>query len=248
MAHPQSMYRNQIIRALTPEDFGGLAPHLTAVRLDYRLDLEKANKPVERICFPESGIISVVARSEGLSTIEVGLVGREGMTGLPVVMGETQSPQDTYVQVPGVGHWVESSALSVLLQIQPTMRQLMVGDSHVFTTQIAQTALANGRAKIDARLARWILMAADRLEGPEMPLTHELMALMLGVRRPGVTDSLHRLEGEHMIRARRASITVRNRPALEALADGSYGVPEQEYRRVMGEGDQPTQTPLKIVA
>ena len=249
MPQPQSAYRNQIIRALAREDFDGLAPHLTAVSLEPRMDLEMANQTILRICFPESGVISVVARSEGLSTIEVGLVGYEGMTGLAVVMGETQSPQDTYVQVAGAGHWLEAMALGALLDVHPAMRRLMVAYANVFTTQIAQTALANGRAKIDARLARWILMAADRLDGPEMPLTHELLALMLGVRRPGVTDSLHRLEGEHMIRARRASISIRDRAALEVLADGSYGVPEQEYRRVLGAGaSSPEATPRIAVS
>ena len=113
------------------------------------------------------------------------------------------------------------------------MRQVMIRYAHVFTTQLAQTALANGRAKIDARLARWLLMAADRLDNADMPLTHDLMAVMLGVRRPGVTDALHRLEGEHMIRAKRASVTITDRVALEAVAGGSYGVAEREYRRVM---------------
>jgi hypothetical protein len=160
MPQPQHVCRNQILRALPPEDFDALAPHLSAVRLDFRLDLETANRLILRVCFPDSGIISVVARSEGLRTIEVGLVGREGMTGLPVIMGETQSPQDTYVQVPGIGHCLEATALSALLKSHPAMHQLMLGYAHVFTTQIAQTALSNGRAKIDARLARWLLMAA----------------------------------------------------------------------------------------
>jgi CRP-like cAMP-binding protein len=246
VVQPQAAYRNEIIRALAPDDFASLAPHLTAIRLDLRLDLEMANRTIRRVCFPETGIISVVATSEGLGTIEVGLVGREGMTGLAIVMGETQSPQDTYVQVVGRGHWLEATVLSAVLALRPAMREFMIGYANVFTTQIAQTALANGRAKIDARLARWILMAADRLDGPDLPLTHELMALMLGVRRPGVTDSLHRLEGDRMIRARRGFLSIRDRPALEALADGSYGAPEQEYRRVMG--GSPTLSPRPVVS
>jgi CRP-like cAMP-binding protein len=246
MVQPQYAYRNQIIGALTPEDFDAMRSHLAPVRLDLRLDLEIANEPIRRVCFPESGIISVVAKSEGLGTIEVGLVGHEGMTGVPVIMGDTRWPQNTYVQVPVAGHWLEAAALRTLLDASPAMREMMVSYALVFAIQIAQTALANGRAKIDARLARWILMAADRLEDPEMPLTHELLALMLGVRRPGVTDSLHRLEGEHMVKARRGFIAIRDRTALEALAGGSYGVPEREYRRVMGQGASPPETPVMI--
>lgn len=234
MAQPQSAFRNQIIQALPPKDFDALAPHLAPVSLDFRLDLEVADRPIQRVCFPESGIVSVVAGSKVLNTIEVGLIGHEGMTGLAVVMGDIQSPQNTYVQVSGTGYWVEAVELAVLLDDRPPMRRLMVGYASVFTTQIAQTALSNGRANIESRLARWLLMAADRLDTGDMSLTHELIAVMLGVRRPGVTDALHRLEGEHMIKAKRAQITITDRAALEALTGDSYGVPEREYRRVMG--------------
>ncbi len=103
-----------------------------------------------------------------------------------------------------------------------------------FLTQTTQTALANGHARIDQRLARWLLMAMDRLGTAELPLTHELMALMLGVRRPGVTDALHRLEGDGLIRARRGVVTIRNRDALEQKSAGCYGAAEAEYRRLMG--------------
>ncbi len=114
------------------------------------------------------------------------------------------------------------------------MRRMMLSYAHVFTTQIAQTALANGRAKIEARVARSLLMVADRIGGLEMPLTHELLAVMLGVRRPGVTDAIHLLEGEHAIRARRGAITIQDRDRLEALAGGTYGISEREHHRVLG--------------
>jgi CRP-like cAMP-binding protein len=244
MVHSQFTYRNQIIRALAPDDFAELASHLVAVSLDFKLDLENPDEPIRRVCFPESGIVSVVTQSEGLRSIEVGLVGREGMTGLAVVMGDTQSPQHTYVQVPGAGHSIDATTLRTVLDRHPTMRRLMFGYAHFFTSQIAQTALANGRARMDARLARWLLMASDRLDDDEMPLTHELLAVTLGVRRPGVTDALNRLEGEHMIRAKRAAITIRDRHALEGVAGDAYGGPEREYRRLMG-GDLPKETGLR---
>ncbi len=234
MTQPQSAYRNQILRTLAPEDFAALAPLLRPVRLDYLLDLEKAGAPIERVCFPDSGIVSVVATSEDLGTIEVGLIGWEGMTGLAVVMGTTQSSQNTYVQARGRGHWVEAGTFASLLDHRPAMRKLMLGYAHVFTCQIVQTALANGRAKIDKRLARWLLMAADRLDDAEMPLTHELMAVMLGVRRPGVTDALHLLEGKLLIKAKRGAVAIRDRAGLEAVAGGAYGVPEQEYCKTLG--------------
>jgi DNA-binding FadR family transcriptional regulator len=100
---------------------------------------------------------------------------------------------------------------------------------------MAHTALANGRHTLSQRLARWLLMSQDRLERNEIPLTHEFLSLMLGVRRPGVTEALHMLEGEHIIKAVRGSITILDREKLERVAADSYGVPEAAYARLIGE-------------
>jgi CRP-like cAMP-binding protein len=233
---PQYAYRNRLIRGLVAEDFEAISPFLEAVPLGFHLSLGVANRPIERICFPETGIISVVVAGKDLGELEIGVVGYEGMTGLAIVAGDTQSPEDIYVQAPGRGHWMHAEALASLLERHGAMSRAMRGFAHVFASQIAQTALANGRANIDVRLARWLLMAADRIGATDMPLTHDLLSVMLGVRRPGVTDALHRLEGDHFIQARRAAISIRNREGLEALAGGAYGVPEREYRRVLGSG------------
>ncbi len=186
------------------------------------------------MCFPETAIISVVARNHGGRSIEAGLIGFDGMTGIAVVLGDDQSPNETYVQLAGVGHVISAADLKSALDDLPDMRLTFLRYAHTFMVQTAQTALANGRAKIDERLARWLLMASDRVEDPEMNLTHEFLSLMLGVRRPGVTDALHRLEGEHLIRARRSSISIRDRAGLELVADGSYGVSERDYERLFG--------------
>ena len=100
--------------------------------------------------------------------------------------------------------------------------------------QMAHTALANGRHTLTQRLARWLLMSQDRLERDEIPLTHEFLSLMLGVRRPGVTEALHLLEGEHIVKAVRGSVTILDRAKLEAVASDSYGTPEAEYARLIG--------------
>ena len=102
------------------------------------------------------------------------------------------------------------------------------------STQTAFTALSNAVHQIDERLARWILMCDDRLDGADMPLTHEFMSIMLAVRRPSVTTALHILEGNRLIRAERGCIVVRDRAGLEEFAGDSYGVPEREYERLIG--------------
>ena len=100
--------------------------------------------------------------------------------------------------------------------------------------QTAQTAISNARAKLNERLARWILMADDRIDGSRLPLTHEFLSLMLGVRRAGVTEALHALESEGLIRASRGEIIVRSRKGIERRAGDSYGIPEAEFRRLIG--------------
>jgi CRP-like cAMP-binding protein len=113
------------------------------------------------------------------------------------------------------------------------VRALLLRYAHVFMVQVAATALADGRYSIEQRLARWLLMCHDR-NGDDLALTHEFLALMLGVRRPGVTESLHILEGERMIKAQRGLITILDRQKLEARAGDSYGTPEAEYERLIG--------------
>ena len=240
----QSEYSNSLILSLSSEDFLSLKPYLELATLDLDSVLGKANVPVDHVCFPESGIISVLAAAEGLASIEVGLVGFEGVTGLAVIMGDVQSPEETYVLAPGRGHRVTAVAMAGLIQDRPTLRQSMLGFARVFATQIAQTALTNARARIEVRLARALLMVADRIGDREILLTHDQLSAMLGVRRPGITDAIHRLEGDLLIRARRGSLTIRDRAALEAKADGFYGVPEREYERVVGPVSRPAHVEL----
>jgi CRP-like cAMP-binding protein len=238
--------RNHLLRRLSPAEFRALEPDLQPVRLVPGDGFEKPDAPIERICFPESGIISVVAVGKLDHRIEAGLVGYEGMTGSAVVLGDDRSPHDTFVQVEGRGHAIGADRLRAAMDAHPGMRRLMMLYVQAFAVQTAHTALANGRAKIDERLARWLAMAHDRYEQRELSLTHELLSLMLGVRRAGVTDAIHRLEGQGVLRARRGTILIRNRARLEEIASVSYGVPEATYRRLLG--DPNADRPLRPAA
>ena len=119
-------------------------------------------------------------------------------------------------------------------ECEPGLAQLATQFAQVFTVQTAHTAVANARAHIDQRLARWILMAHDRTGDKTIPLTHEFLSLMLGVRRAGVIDALQNLKRNTLIDTGRNQIVVRNRKGLERKAGSSYGVPEKEYRRLIG--------------
>jgi CRP-like cAMP-binding protein len=225
---------NALLQRLSEGDRARLAPDLARVSMAMRQPIEVANQSIDEVYFPERGIVSVVAKAPDGRQIEAGVIGREGMTGIAVVMGNHRSPNDAFIQVPGEAQRISADALRAALAYSPEMRAIFKRFVQVFMAQIAHTALANGRAKIEERLARWLLMAQDRLNGASIELTHELIALMLGVRRPGVTDALNALEGRGLIRSTRGAIRVIDRDGLIAGANGYYGVPEAEYERLLG--------------
>lgn len=225
---------NHLLSALSTADFTLLQAHLIPVGLELRRSVERANKPIRHVYFPEDGIISVVAASTRDRQSEVGLIGREGMTGINVVMGNDRSPHLSYVQVAGRGQYMKADSLRQAMKESASMREYFLHFAQAFMVQTAHTAVANGRANIEERLARWLLMAHDRLDGDELPLTHEFVALMLNVRRAGVTVALHGLNRKGLVSAKRGQIVVLNRAGLETAANGLYGIPEAEYRRLTG--------------
>lgn len=231
----QASINNRLLKFLSTSDFELLQPHLEPLKLELNAVVVPANEQIEHAYFLDSGIVSVVASRADSRVIEVGIYGREGMGGFPLLLGSDQSPHDQYMQLPGAGYRVETAAFLNAIERSETLRKLMLRYVHAFTTQTAQTALANSGSKIDERLARWLLMCHDRIDGDVLSLTHKFLAMMLGVRRAGVTDTIHILEGRGLIQAKRGEITIRARAKLERLAGASYGLPEAEYRRLIGE-------------
>ncbi len=225
---------NRILSRLSAEDFALLEPHLTAIDLPLRKQLEVSRRPIEHVYFPDSGILSVVANGDNKRSIEVGLIGREGMTGLAVVMGTDRSPHQTFVQSAGQGRRIPSDDLREAIHQSRPLHQKFLLYAHAFLLQTGYTAMANGRSKIEERLARWILMAHDRTDGDTLALTHEFLSIMLGVRRPGVTHAVNLLERIGLIHASRGTITVVDREGLEESSNGAYGTPESEFNRLFG--------------
>jgi CRP-like cAMP-binding protein len=215
-----STHPNQVLAALQPGDFARLQPHLRPLTLALRDDLEFPNQPIGRVVFPVSGLLSLIAH-QGEYQLEVGIVGRDGMTGTALLLGAEAPSQQCFVQVAGEGVSVETGEFKRALTDRPTLHASFLRYVHALLMQTAQTALANGRCTITERLARWLLMSQDRLGGNEVPLTHEFLSLMLGVRRSGVTEALHILERKGAIGNRRGLITVLRRRKLEDLAAGA---------------------------
>lgn len=232
MHAPQS--RNKLLSSLSSADFGLLQPDLEPVTLALKHVLEHPDKRVDSVYFPEAGFASVVAVQANDTKVEVGLIGREGMSGLTILLGNHRSPHSTYMQAPGRGQRIGAVKFRKAMHASASLHGLLLKYVQVFMIQTAHTAIANARSKLDQRLARWILMAHDRLEGDSLPLTHEFLSLMLGVRRAGVTEALHALQAEKLIRSARGAIIVLDRKGLVRRAGASYGVPEAELRRLLG--------------
>jgi CRP-like cAMP-binding protein len=226
--------RNRLLAALSQADLALLQPHLRSVPMAVFKEMERPNRRIETVFFMEAGIASVVAVQPDETRAEVGLIGREGMSGIAVVLGGDQSPHSTYIQVAGEGQGISANELRKAMDTSVTMRNLFLKFVQVFMVQTAHTAIANARAHIDQRLARWILMAHDRIGTQTVVLTHEFLSLMLGVRRAGVTEALQSLKRRKLIDTGRNKIVLRDRKGIERIARGSYGVPEKEYRRLIG--------------
>jgi CRP-like cAMP-binding protein len=225
---------NRLLGFLSPKNRDSLGPHMKRVTLALREELERPNEPIQSIYFPEDGIVSIVGTSPTMGNMEVGMIGKEGMTGLMVVLGNDQSPLTTFVQVAGSAMRIGADDLRREMQASASMRDLFLAYVQVFMVQTSQTAIANAAALLPQRLARWLLMCEDRLTSKHIPLTHEFLSIMLGVQRPGVTIAMGELESHGMIRAERAMISILDRPSMIKLTNGSYGVAEAQYERLFG--------------
>jgi CRP-like cAMP-binding protein len=212
-----------------------LAPHLEPVTLRERQVIEVPQKPIAHAYFLEIGVASVVAVDSEDHRIEVGVIGFEGVTGVPLIMGDARAQHSTYMQIPGSGHRIAADRLRTAIAQSESLRALMLKSAQGFMIQTAHTALANGRAKLEERLARWLLMAHDRMTSNAVPLTHEFLAVMLGVRRAGVTVAIHGFERKGLITTRRGQLTIANRAGIEQVAGSFYGTPESELKRLMGD-------------
>jgi CRP-like cAMP-binding protein len=230
----QTTPTNRILSRLSEGDFALIEPHLKPVDLPLRKQIEVSRRPIEHVYFPDSGILSVVANGDDKRRIEVGLIGREGMSGLAIVMGSDRTPHQTFVQSAGRGWRIKSDDLRDAIRKSQSLLQRFLLYGHAYLLQTGYTAMANGRSNIEDRLARWIMMAQDRTDGNTLSLTHEFLSIMLGVRRPGVTHALNALERMGYIQTSRGSITIIDRAALMENSNGAYGTPEAEFNRTFG--------------
>jgi CRP-like cAMP-binding protein len=227
---------NCILAGLARSDRSVLERRLEPVALKFRQRLETANRKIKNVYFIDSGLASVVAiGGPERRGAEVCIVGREGMTGVALLLGVDRSPFEIFVQVEGTGRCMPADALRDAMTASRSLAAWLTRYAHCFFVQAGHTALANAQGKIEERLARWLLMAHDRVAGDRLSLTHEFLSVVLGVRRAGVTTALNQLEARALILATRGCVRILDREGLEEAASGLYGVPESEFDRLFAD-------------
>ena len=225
--------RNRLLGVLSAADLAALGS-LEEVAIETRQILEAPGTPISHVYFVESGLASIVGTIGPNQSIEVGMIGFEGMTGTAVVLGDDRSSNEIVVQAAGTALRVSAGDLRKAMEKSPTLAGVFLRYVHTLFAQASHSAVANGRGRLDERLARWLLMWQDRLQSEDLKITHDFLSILLGVRRASVTVALHDLEGRSLVRSTRTLIKILDREGLRAAANGFYGIPEAEYDRTIG--------------
>jgi CRP-like cAMP-binding protein len=220
---------------LAPVDRATIEPHLEAVSVARGEPLLRATDASEHIYFPRGPLVSI----EQTNRVEVALIGSEGLVGWPALVGCKHSPYHATVRGrEGIVLKIGTSALVAIASVTPSLALVLSRFVNVISVQMAETIGAYAFHRIDMRIARWLLLRHDRLDGDEISVNHDEIADNLGTRRASITDCLHIIEGNGLVRCRRGRITVRDRTGLEALASGCYGAAESFYREISGVSDE----------
>jgi CRP-like cAMP-binding protein len=233
---PEDRPSNRLLTLLRKEDQERLRRDLEPVVLEYRRPLYNASEPIEFVHFIESGVGSLVLTMANGQAAEVGTIGNEGFVGLPVLLGDDRAPTSVYIQVPGVGLRMEAEMFRAELERSGPMRATMLRYAHAFFNQVAQSSACAALHTLEQRCCRWMLMTSDRMQSDEFLLTQEFLAMMLGVRRAGVSVAAAGLQRDGLIRYRRGNVTVIDRRGLEERSCECYGVSKTEFDRLLGAG------------
>jgi CRP-like cAMP-binding protein len=224
--------KNQILNALPKEDYARLEPHLEEVKLTLGQVLYHAEEPIKYVYFPNHAMASVIATTSEGECAEVGVIGREGVVGIDVLMGVDSTINECIIQLPDGALRIKTDIIRKEFKAGGALHDILLRYMHALMMQISQTALCNRLHSIEQRLARWLLMCHDRAKGDELTLTQEFLSIMLGVNRPTVTTSALVLQGGGFIKYSRGKITVIDRDGLEDFACDCYNVVKPEYDRL----------------
>jgi len=229
--------RNLILSQLPADEYAALSKHLVPVELPLEKRLSEPNQPIEFVYFLNTGLISTDAVTERGEQVEVGLIGREGFSGLPALLDQPQMSHMVIMQGAGEGFRIRSSVVRAEFLKGGTLQKLVHSFAYLQLVQITQSVLCNRMHEVEARLARWLLISADRMESEYLHLTQEFLAQMLGVQRSTVTVAAGELQRNGMIGYSRGRIHILDRTGLAAKACECYGIVNAVYDRMLKKGE-----------
>ncbi|AEF98519.1 Crp/Fnr family transcriptional regulator [Methylomonas methanica] len=224
---------NQLLAALPSDDLERLLFNSKTVELGFAEILSRAGQAVPHVYFPISSYVSLVTPVNNDTGLEVGLIGTEGMLGITLILGIDASPFEARVQGAGSALRMDSDVFLKEFERCSALQQTLKRYLYVNMSQLGQAAACNRYHRVEARLARWLLMTHDRAHADTFHVTHIFLAYILGVRRVGITKAAYSLQQQKLISYRRGDITILNRSGLEDMACSCYQIDQETYRRVL---------------
>jgi CRP-like cAMP-binding protein len=219
--------RNRILLSVPDTEYRLIRPHLKFLSLPHHLNLHEPHRTLKFVHFPNEGLISLVVELKEGKGVEAGLIGNEGAAGVPAVLGLSRSPLREIVQIAGSGFRMRVGALKEILRSTPHLQVILSRFAMGLAMQVAQTAACNRLHNIEQRLARWLLIAHDRVDSGIIPITHDFLATMLGANRPSVTLAAGILQRMQIIGYTRGAIRILNRNKLEQFACECHAIVQQ---------------------
>ncbi len=230
---PANPISNRLLGSLAAADLDPLRHHLEPVPLPHKQTLARPSMPIHHVYFPQEGMVSLVQPLENGAMIEVGMIGNEGFVGIPILLGTDSSPLEVMVQIPGSALRMQASAFRNETSRRTALMGVLLRYVQALHVQLSLTAACNGRHALTERLARWLLTAHDRSTSDQLPLSHEFLSFMLGVRRAGVTVAVGTLRAAGLIRNTHGQIHIIDRLGLEAASCECYRTVRDEYARLL---------------
>jgi len=230
--------RNRLLAALRPAEIVLLQPHLKEIQLEQGVLLQEQGERIERVYFPHSGMISLLAVMDQGNAVETATIGREGAVGAMSGLGPRRAFTRAVVQMPGVGTQIATTKFQSIVEQSTAIRDIVVRYNEVLLAQVQQSAACNALHEAEARFCRWLLQSRDRSDSDIVPITQEFLAQMLGVRRTTVTLVAQSLQDAELLRYRRGRIEILDRAGLEQRACECYRVVSQELEQYLPVADR----------
>lgn len=232
---PYHQIKNRILAALPPDEYERLSPHFEHVQLPHGQVVIEHGEPIQDVYFPNDALISLVTQLSDGSTVEAGVAGREGMAGLPVILGAVSTSIQSVVQIPGTAVKINAKIIRDAFNRGGVLQAKLLAYAHALLIEMAQSAACNAHHHLEARLARWLLTSSDGVQSDELPLTQEFIATMMGVRRAGVTCAALTLREAGLINYNRGHIQILDRNGLEATACECYREIKDQFKLLVGD-------------